>query len=174
MSKRLLRGMRQSKVFQTILQAPLQKGLSNGWVHDRIQLSFFRWVEMVNEFPEPRRVEDDDVGQKNGRQRKYKNQQVQQQDCGGQEDAVGQAHRGPLQSKIRRKLSPVFRIFSIFAIQLRFKISRCPGISHNVFNAVSSPNGDNRFPVCIKTFRAVEFFDNRLMLMRRFSKIKTG
>lgn len=89
MSKRLLRGMRQSKVFLTILQASLQKGLSNGWVHDRIQLSFFRWVEMVNEFSEPRRVEDEDVGQKNGRQRKDKNHQVQQQDCGGQKDAVG-------------------------------------------------------------------------------------
>jgi hypothetical protein len=115
--------MRQSKVFQTILQALLQKGLSNGWVHDRIQLSFFRWVEMVNEFSEPRRVEDDDVGQKSGREREEKNHQVKQQDCGGQEDAVGQAHRGPLQSKIRRKLSPVFRIFSIFAIQLCFKMS---------------------------------------------------
>ena len=123
MPKSLLSGMRQSKVFRTILQAPLQKGLSNGWVHDRIQLSFFRWVEMVNEFSEPRRVEDDDVGQKSGREREEKNHQVKQQDCDGQEDAVGQAHRGPLQSKIRRKLSPVFRIFSIFTIQLCFKMS---------------------------------------------------
>lgn len=106
MSKRLLRGMRQSKVFLMILQAPLQKGLSNGWVYDRIQLSFFRWVEMVNEFSEPRRVEDDDVGQKNGRQRKDKNHQVQQQDCDGQKDAVGSAHRRPLQRKIRRQSSP--------------------------------------------------------------------
>ena len=80
--------MRQSKVFQTILQAPLQKGLSNGWVYDRIQLSFFRWVEMVNEFSEPRRVENDDVGKKNSRQRKEKKHQVQQQDCSGQNDAV--------------------------------------------------------------------------------------
>jgi hypothetical protein len=71
-------------------------------------------------------------------------------------------------------LSPVFRIFSIFAIQLCFKISRCPGISHGVFNAVPSPLGDNRFPVFIKTFRAVEFFDNRLILKRRLSEIETG
>ena len=123
MPKSLLSGMRQSKVFQTILQASPQKGLSNGCVHDRIQLSFFRWVEMVNEFSEPRRVEDDDVGQKSGREREEKNHQVKQQNCGGQEDAVGQAHRGPLQSKIRIKLSPVFRIFSISAIQLCFKMS---------------------------------------------------
>ena len=44
---------------------------------------------MVNEFSEPRRVEDNDVGKKNGRQREEKNHQVQQKDCGGQKDAVG-------------------------------------------------------------------------------------
>jgi hypothetical protein len=43
---------------------------------------------MVNEISEPRRVENYDVGKKNGRQWKEKKHQVQQQECSGQKDTV--------------------------------------------------------------------------------------